>query len=63
MSANSCDGLEYTYQAMFLESEMAKKFSLGPTKFRYLITDGLAPYYEERLIEDVEKKPRIHTFV
>ena len=48
MSANSYDGSD---------SEIAKKFSLGSTKFRFLITDGLASYYEERLIEDVEKSP------
>lgn len=62
MSANLCNDLGQTFETMFPDSEIDKKFSLGPTKFRYLLTEGLATYYayEEKLIQDIKMS---HGFV
>ena len=42
-SFNSCTNISELFTAMFDDSEIAKKFKLGPDKARYVINYGLAP--------------------
>ena len=35
---------EIKFLTIFCDSEVAKQFSLGKTKFRYIINYGVAPY-------------------
>ena len=48
-SLNSCDGKKELFQAMFKDSEIAKKFTCGSTKCSYVINFGIAPYFRNLL--------------
>lgn len=51
MSGSSCYGLANTFQAMFPDSQIVKDFTSSSTKFRYLITEALEPYYRSKLVD------------
>ena len=42
-------------KVMFPDSNIAKLFSLGPDKLRYMCNYGLAPYFSQLLKEEVQK--------
>ncbi|KAG8180575.1 hypothetical protein JTE90_018194 [Oedothorax gibbosus] len=54
-SMNSCEGINYLFQDMFEDSDIAKQFSCGPTKCAYLIRFGLAPYFKGNLYKYVNE--------
>ena len=43
------------FPAMFPDSDIAKQYSMKATKYKYLITHGIAPYVEGKLINDIKK--------
>ena len=45
------------FQTMFPDSEIAKQFSCGKTKIMYLCVFGLAPYYEQKLLNILDNVP------
>lgn len=53
-SYNSATGLNELFQAMFPDSEIAKKFQLSSTKMAYIIRFGLAPYFHSELLSQVK---------
>ena len=40
---------------MFDEDSKAKSFSLSRTKVSYIVNFGLAPYFKEKLVENINK--------
>ena len=51
--AASCDDLKDLFGVMFEGSPQLQDFSLGRTKFTYLLTYGLAPYFRDELKNDL----------
>ena len=49
LSYRCCEDLSPTFQQMFTDSEIAKKFSLGKTKVSYVIVRDLAPYLHDHI--------------
>jgi len=51
-SAASCENLQELFKKMFGE-EAVNSFSISRTKFRYLLSHGLGPYFYEKLLDDL----------
>lgn len=49
MSLNSCADTGETFKLMFLDSAVASSFKMGPSKCKYLINHGLAPYFSNEM--------------
>lgn len=56
-SYNSMKHSSALFSVMFPDSEIAKKFTCNPTKASYLSVFGLAPYFENNLVHQLEKVP------
>lgn len=54
-SFNSCKEINSLFKDMFPDSEIAKRFSCGPTKCAYLVCFGLSPYYTSLLNDIISK--------
>ena len=54
-SANSCNGKKELYQAMF-PGPISEAFTLSSTKATYLMTDALAPYFQEKMLSDLQQE-------
>ena len=54
-SNNSCQDTVSMLKSMFSESKIAEKMELGPSKLKYLVNHGLAPYFKEFLSDDILK--------
>ncbi|XP_034095204.1 uncharacterized protein LOC117561737 [Gymnodraco acuticeps] len=54
-SINSNEGISDLFQAMFPDSEIAKKFACGKDKTGYIVRFGLAPYFKEQLVNSINK--------
>lgn len=54
LSFRSSSDLSKLFQAMFPDSEIAKEFSMGYDKARYLLCFGIAPYFESQLDENLQ---------
>ena len=54
--SSACDVVD-VFRAMFPDSNIAQGMSCGPLKLSYLITFGIAPYFEQVLVEDLKKAP------
>ena len=52
-SFRSCAELSELFQVMFSDSEIASEFTLGKTKCSYLINYGLAPYFKDPLLREI----------
>lgn len=52
MSAKSCEGKGDLFASMFGEDRVGD-FSISATKFRYLVTDALGPYFRNELLADM----------
>ena len=50
-SANSATGISEVFKKMFPEA-VPKNFCLNPTKLSYLLTDALAPYFREDVLDE-----------
>ena len=49
----ACEDLKDIFMAMFPKT-VPEKFSLGPTKLSYLITEALGPYFYNNMLEDAK---------
>ena len=49
----STAGIKELFSAMFPDSPIASSMALSPTKVKYLISDGLGPYFLKNMIADV----------
>ena len=52
-SFRSCAELSELFQVMFSDSEIASEFILGKTKCSYFINYGLAPYFKDTLLREI----------
>ena len=48
---------------MFPDSEIAKSYSKGETKVKYVIQFGIAPYIKQQILDDVKGKFNIFLFL
>lgn len=56
-SAHSNVGMNDLFKAMFCDSKIASTYSLSETKYRYLTTFGLGPYFFKQLLDEVKISP------
>ena len=56
-SYNSCSSNSELFIAMFSDSDIAEKFSIGKTKCTYYVTHGIAPYFKSKFIESLQLLP------
>ena len=54
-SFNSNKNKPRLFQTMFPDSDVAKQYQMKASKCKYLITYGIAPYVEQKLLEEVKK--------
>jgi hypothetical protein len=52
-SYRSSDEMSQLFRSMFADSEIARKITMGRTKLSYMICHGLAPYFHDQLVENV----------
>ena len=52
MSYRSCEGISSTFDPMF-HCPVSKSFKLSRSKESYVISDGLGPYFQKKLIYDI----------
>ena len=45
------------FKRMFSDSEIAANYSMSESKFRYVTTFGLGPYFAKKLLYDVKQSP------
>ena len=53
LSYNLCSNIKELFNVMFPDSDIVAQFSLGKTKCRHVILFGLAPYFKNALIKDI----------
>ena len=53
LSYNLCSNIKELFNVMFPDSDIVAQFSLGTTKCRHVILFGLAPYFKNALIKDI----------
>ena len=56
-SLNSCEQIGACFKAMFPDSEVAQKFTLGRSKAAYVIYFGLAPFFGTITQNKVSQSP------
>lgn len=49
-SGNSNTGVNDLFKRMFSDSEIAANYSMSKSKFRYVATFGLGPYFAKKLL-------------
>ena len=50
----SCaDALQECYKQQFPDSVIAKHVALGPKKMSYMVTYGLGPYFQQKIVRDI----------
>ena len=54
-SNNSNSDMKDTFRAMFPDSNIAKNYQMGANKLQYMVNWGIAPYFKDRLVENVNK--------
>ena len=52
----SADSDNEKYAAMFPDSQIAKNYHQKSTKINYVITHGIAQFYKQKLLKDLEGK-------
>ena len=55
LSQNCCNGLNQTFPLMFPDSEIAKKYQMGPDKLAYIVSYGIAPYFKDILMNQLKQ--------
>ena len=45
------------FRILFPDSEIAKCYSQGETKVKYVIQVGIAPYIKQLILDDIKGKP------
>lgn len=61
-SYKSCEDLSQLFQAIFPDSQIAKKFACGERKCAYLCTFGLAPYFKGLTLRRVSAQRYVMLF-
>jgi hypothetical protein len=62
-SYNSATGVNEVFIRMFLDSDVARKLRLGADKMAYIVKFGLAPYFHEQLLSELNKAEHfVHAF-
>ena len=56
-SYNSCSSNSELFSAMFSDSDIVEKFSMGKTKCEYYVTHGIAPHFESKFLESLQLLP------
>ena len=56
-SFNSCSTKTELFEAMFIDSTIAKQFSVGKTKCAYYLTYGMAPYFKGCFLQSLKEVP------
>ena len=56
-SYRSCEDIQELWSAMFPDSEIAKKLTLGKTKIAYIVAFGLAHHFSASLFKTVQLCP------
>ena len=56
-SIRSCEGISNLFGHMFSDSEIAKSFTRSRTKCTYYINYGIAPYFKEILLNQLQASP------
>ena len=56
-SGSSNTGVNDLFKRMFSDSEIAANYSMSESKFRYVTTFGLGPYFARKLLYDVKQSP------
>ena len=56
-SGNSSVGVNDSFKRMFSDSEIAVNYSMSESKFRYVTTFELGPYFTRKLLYDMEQSP------
>lgn len=56
-SGNSNTGVNDLFKRMFSDSEIAATYSMIESKFRYVTTFGLGPYFAKKLLYNVKQAP------
>ena len=57
ISFRSSLGINDLFANMFTDSQVAAGFQMSKTKVRYLLCYGIAPYYRENLLRDIQRSP------
>ena len=58
LSYNSCSNISKIFKTMFSRSDVARQFSLGKSKARYMILYGSAPYCKAELLGQINSFPQ-----
>ena len=56
-SGNSNVGVNDLFKRMFSDSKIAANYLMSESKFRYVTTFGLSPYFTRKLLNDVKQSP------
>lgn len=56
-AGSSNTGVNDLFKRMFSDSEIAANYSMSESKFRYVTTFGLGPYFAMKLLYDVKQSP------
>ena len=56
-SYSSAEDICDIFRVMFHDSAIAKKMKCGPTKLSYIVAFGIAPYFKQLLLSDLQKAP------
>ena len=51
------DGVPELFQKMFPDSTVAKHMTMSRTKVAYMIGHGLGPYFQQQIIDDIQRLP------
>ena len=54
-SFSASDDIGDLFKKMFPDSEIASKFACGETKTNYLLCFGVAPFFEEKVLQKIKK--------
>ena len=56
-SYSSAEDICDIFRVMFHDSAIAKKMKCGPTKLSYIVAFGIAPYFKQLLLSELQKAP------
>lgn len=54
-SYKSCEDIAQLFQRMFADSTIAKQFSCGEKKCAYVACFGVAPFFQQQLLDEIKK--------
>ena len=54
-SYKSCENIAQLFRQVFADSTIAKQFTCGEKKCAYLACFGVAPFFQQQLLEEIKK--------